>query len=252
MPAPIALQLYSIRDAIAEQGLLSIMQTVAEMGYRGVEPYRSLDPVAVAKHAADLDLTITSAHLSPPVGDDRRPTLEMAATLGIDTVIVPYLDPEAFFSSAEGVEGAITLLNAAHAACSAAGLTLAYHNHDFEFVDIDGTSGYELLRAGLDEGILLEIDTYWVQVAGYDAAELVREVGPRSPFLHIKDGPMTDRSAPMVAVGSGAMDIPAVIAASEGHAKWLIVELDHCATDMLDAVRGSYEYLVSNGLAEGR
>jgi hypothetical protein len=32
----------------------------------------------------------------------------------------------------------------------------------------------------------------------------------------------------------------------------MIVELDQCATDMLEAVAKSYRYLVSEGLARGR
>jgi hypothetical protein len=70
--------------------------------------------------------------------------------------------------------------------------------------------------------------------------------------LHIKDGPLV-RDAPMVAVGSGKMDIPSVVAAADPAVlRWLIVELDTCATDMLEAVGKSYGYLVSKGLAKGR
>jgi hypothetical protein len=42
-----------------------------------------------------------------------------------------------------------------------------------------------------------------------------------------------------------------VAAADPNVLKWLVVELDRCATDMTEAVRGSYQYLTSNGLAAG-
>ena len=35
-------------------------------------------------------------------------------------------------------------------------------------------------------------------------------------------------------------------------AAWLIVELDHCATDMFTAIDNSYRYLVDRGLGHGR
>jgi len=55
-----------------------------------------------------------------------------------------------------------------------------------------------------------------------------------------------------VAVGSGKIDVPAVIQAADPNVlKWIIVELDECATDMVQAVAESYQYLVSNGLAAG-
>ncbi len=49
-----------------------------------------------------------------------------------------------------------------------------------------------------------------------------------------------------------AEDIAAVIEAGGQNTKWLIVELDQCATDMFQAVKQSHEYLVSNGLAQGK
>ena len=56
----------------------------------------------------------------------------------------------------------------------------------------------------------------------------------------------------MVAVGDGAVNYPEVIKASDAYAKWLIVELDRCSTDMMTAVERSYAYLVGKGLAHGR
>ncbi|MGD8857238.1 MAG: sugar phosphate isomerase/epimerase, partial [Chloroflexota bacterium] len=70
---------------------------------------------------------------------------------------------------------------------------------------------------------------------------------------HIKDGPAgPDTSADMVAVGDGNVDYPPIIAAADGSAEWLIVELDRCAGDMMTAVERSYRYLVGEGLGHGR
>ncbi len=55
----------------------------------------------------------------------------------------------------------------------------------------------------------------------------------------------------MTAVGTGALDYTAIIPAATA-AEWLIVELDHCATDMLAAIEQSYRYLVDKGLGHGR
>jgi len=70
-------------------------------------------------------------------------------------------------------------------------------------------------------------------------------------MLHIKDGPAVV-SEPHVAAGEGVMDIPGVVQAAKGTAEWLIVELDYCATDMLEAVQKSYRYLVGRNLARGK
>ena len=66
----------------------------------------------------------------------------------------------------------------------------------------------------------------------------------------LKKGPVT-RDEAMMAVGAGRMDITAVIDAAGDNVEWLIVELDRCATDMMEAVEKSYEYLVGAKLARG-
>jgi sugar phosphate isomerase/epimerase len=102
----------------------------------------------------------------------------------------------------------------------------------------------------LDPSVMFEIDTYWVKTAGLDPAEIIRKLGNRVNLLHLKDGPAAIEP-PQVALGEGVMDIPAAVNAAES-AEWLIVELDHCATDMLEAVDKSYQYLVNEGLGHGK
>jgi hypothetical protein len=42
------------------------------------------------------------------------------------------------------------------------------------------------------------------------------------------------------------------VAAGAAATEWLIVEIDRCATDMLEAVAKSYRYMVGKGLAHGK
>jgi hypothetical protein len=69
-------------------------------------------------------------------------------------------------------------------------------------------------------------------------------------LLHIKDGPAV-QGEPMVAAGEGSMDFPAIAQAAGGATEWMIVELDACATDMLEAVEKSRRYLIQHNLAKG-
>jgi len=61
-------------------------------------------------------------------------------------------------------------------------------------------------------------------------------------LLHIKDGPCV-KGEPMTAVGEGVMDFDAVMGAVGDACEWYIVELDSCATDMVEAVEKSATYL---------
>ena len=99
--------------------------------------------------------------------------------------------------------------------------------------------------------VFAEVDIYWAQVGGMDPKDLVTQLGSRVGLLHVKDGPADEPPSSMVAVGDGVIGVPAVLEASPS-ARWHIVELDRCATDMFDAVERSYDYLVGGGFSRGR
>ena len=246
---PIAIQLYTVRDDLA-QDLNGTVQRIAEIGYVGVEPF-GLTAESAGIQAGlfnDLGLQVPSVHTRLPLGDDKNEVLDTLGALGCARMISGF-GPD-HFTTADDVRRVCEQFNEASAVAAQNGMTLGYHNHWWEFEDVDGRSGYEIMLEQLDPAVFFQVDTYWAQCGGYDAAEVVRELGARAPLLHIKDGHITPRK-PHVAVGAGRMDIPAVIHAGAGVTEWLIVELDECATDMLAAVEASYRYLVDEGLGRG-
>jgi sugar phosphate isomerase/epimerase len=65
-------------------------------------------------------------------------------------------------------------------------------------------------------------------------------------FLHVKDGPATRATVEQVAVGSGSLDVPAILAAAPQALR--VVELDDFDGDVFDALRDSYSYLTTRGV----
>ncbi|MCB0153938.1 MAG: sugar phosphate isomerase/epimerase [Anaerolineae bacterium] len=248
---PIALQLYSIRETLAQDFEAGIRK-VAAMGYAGVETagFAGTTAAAASQLFAELGLRVCSAHAPLPVGDDKNKVLDDLAALGCHRLISAYLPPEQY-QTLDGVKQACDRFNEANAVAVENGLSFGVHNHWWEFQPVAGHYPYHLWLERLDPAIFFEIDTYWVKTAGLDPLAVVGEFGERAPLLHIKDGPATT-DEPMLAVGSGVMDIPGVVRAGSGHTEWLIVELDRCATDMLAAVEQSYHYLVQEGLGHGQ
>ena len=61
-----------------------------------------------------------------------------------------------------------------------------------------------------------------------------------------------DNPDPMVAVGKGAQNFPAIVNAAKGNTKWMIIEMDVVATDVYQAIQDSYDYLVKNNFAQVR
>ena len=250
MAKPISIQLYTLRDHTAKD-MRGVLERVAKIGYAGVEPagLGGLSAQEFRTIVTDLGMRVSSTHTQGRVdGDDLDRIADEAAAIGAPYMVVPYLPPEKF-TEAESVQRLAARLSGAVEAAESRGMKLGYHNHWFEFVRIDGRTAFDVFVEALDPRVVLEVDIYWAQTGGVDPAALVKELGPRAPLLHVKDGPCTQDAA-MVAVGDGEVDTPGVLGAND--AEWHIVELDRCDTDMWEAVERSYAYLTSSGLSEGR
>jgi sugar phosphate isomerase/epimerase len=249
MTLPIAAQLYSVRDALA-QDFAGTLRRVAALGFVGVE-FAGIygdSPASAAALVRDLGLTVSSMHVMPPYTDEH---FDAAAALGVSTLVLPWYPPERFTSAAL-IAQVCEEINAADAQARARGLKLAYHNHDAEYRPLpDGSSPTldHMLRL-LAPTVEFELDIYWVKHAGGDPAAALAALGSRARLIHAKDGTGMPNT-PFVALGEGIVDVPAALSAATS-AEWLICELDSCATDMFEALDKSARYLVQHGFGHLR
>lgn len=243
MTKNIALQLYSLREQAAKD-YEGVVRQVAAMGYQGVETagFPGTSAQAAAKLFKDLGLTITSAHVPLPLGDKKQEVLETMEALGKPALVCTQIRPEDV-KSLDTIKDLCDRLNQGYEVAKANGLAYGIHNHWWEFGQVNGRLIHHIMLDLLDPGIFLEVDTYWVKVAGIDPVGIVRDLGQRAPMLHIKDGPAV-KDQPHVAVGDGVINVPAILNAALPDV-WKIVELDRCATDCAEACRKSYQYLAS-------
>lgn len=240
----LGVQLYSLRDRMADDRD-GTLRRVADLGYQAVEPYDVLtDPAGLRGQLDACGLVAWSTHA--PVLDKTDAVLDAAGVVGIDTVIVPAVPPEEFADS-DGVARTADRLNAAASAAAGRGIRIGYHNHWWELAQaVDGRPALEVFADLLAPEVILEIDVYWAAVGAGDqgagVADLLRRQSGRVRFLHVKDGPAR-RGEPMTAVGAGVLPIPEILAAAPDARR--IVELDECATDMVEAIADSHRYLTS-------
>jgi sugar phosphate isomerase/epimerase len=250
MLAPIALQLYTLREAAAAD-YEGTVRKVADIGYAGVEPagFPGTTVEAGKKLFDDLGLQVCSAHLPLPVGDKVNESLETAEALGIKRVVAGQGRDQ--FGSADQIKASCERFNEAAENCTERGFTFGIHNHWWEFLDIDGELVYKQMLNHLSDDIFFQIDAYWVQTAGPDPAGVIAELGSRAPLIHVKDGPCT-KEADMQALGEGVTDFKSIVDAGSDKVEWWIVELDRCATDMMEAVQKSFAFMTEGGYASGR
>jgi sugar phosphate isomerase/epimerase len=248
---PISLQLYTLRDR-SEKDFPGVIKAVGETGYTGVEPagFYGLAPAELRRIVEDNGMVVSSSHGPWASPENLSEVIDTAAALGIDLVSSGF-GPEDFVTK-DAIKRTADKVNAMEETLSQAGLVLFLHNHYWEFEMLDGRLKYDLF-AELAPRVSFEIDTYWCANFGAnDPAAMVKKFARRAPLLHIKDGPLV-KDQPMVAVGAGKMPTRKVIDAADPNVlRWLVVELDDCATDMLQAVKDSYTWLTTQGLARGR
>lgn len=250
---PIALQLYTVRRDLASD-LKGTLEQVKSMGYDGVE-FAGLHDHSVEdirRLVDDLGLVPVSAHV--PFQDmisDPDGVLGLYARLGCNYVAVPYMTEE-HRPGAPGFAEVIESIKMLGRVAKEKGMTLLYHNHDFEFVKVDGVYGLDLLYSSVPADLLqTEIDTCWVNVAGENPVEYVRKYSGRAPIVHLKDFVMKGKEKPAQMyeligiqpdarvrrseenfgfrpVGYGVQDIPAILgAAKDAGAEWIVVEQDN-------------------------
>jgi sugar phosphate isomerase/epimerase len=253
MTPAIALQLYTVRELLA-QDFTGVVEKVAAMGYAGVETAFFSDNISIAEAGRlfkSLGLSVPSAHCEVPLGDEQARALEMMAALDCRRMIWHGWPQHEDYGSIDGIKRLAERYNQANAVARANGMSFGLHNHWWEFEPVEGRYPYQVLIEELEPTVFFEIDTYWVKTAGVDPVKVVAELGPRAPLLHIKDGP-AQKEAPMTAAGEGVMDFEAIAGAANGATEWMVVELDRCATNMLEAVEKSYRYLTEKKLAQGK
>ncbi|HOB90781.1 MAG: sugar phosphate isomerase/epimerase [Bacillota bacterium] len=270
---PVALQLYSVRRDLASD-FEGTLRQVKDMGYEGVEFAGLFDRSVerVKQLLDDLGLIPVSAHVPfEEMMSDPDGVLDRYAELGCSYVAIPYMTEE-HRPGAPGFGEVIESIKKLGQVARDKGLTLLYHNHDFEFVKVNGVYGLDLLYSSVSPELLqTQIDTCWVNVAGVDPVEYIKNYSGRAPVVHLKDFVMkgkekpakmyqligmesdddtqsSDESFGFRPVGYGVQDIPAILkAAEDAGARWLVVEQDEPGPGKtaMESVKMSIDYLRS-------
>lgn len=104
------------------------------------------------------------------------------------------------------------------------GLTFCYHNHGFEFQPYENGTYFDYMMENTDPRyVSYELDILWAFHPGADPVALIKKYGKRFRLMHVKDlrkgvkGDFSGRTPVEndVALGTGQIDVAAVIAAAK-------------------------------------
>ena len=253
----IGLQLYTLKDIIRKD-VKGTLQKVAEIGYEELEAYSYADGKIFglpyqdfSAMVKDLGMSIVSGHygtgkmmptMKGSLVNDWERAVEDAAKAGQRYTVIAWLAPDER-KSIDDYKSTCELLNKSSEVCRKAGITLGYHNHDFEFTRLDGQVPYEVMLKELDPLVIMELDIYWSTFSGYEAIDLFKKYPGRFPLWHVKDMDKQDRKKNSD-VGAGSIDYKAILAESkQAGLKHFFIEQEYFIGSQIDSITNGYKHL---------
>lgn len=229
----LAVQLYSLRNL--QLPFDEILGEVAKAGFSGVETVGShnLNSSEMNALLEKHKLKICSSHVAlQALESDFDSVCQFHKEVGNDTIIVPWIAPEARSTSADGWQALGSKLAEFSKKLQEKGFRLLYHNHDFEMAEYDGKLAIDWLFAGAEGSALgFEPDIAWIVRGNQDPIAVLNRYKGRCPRAHVKDlapaGENKDEDG-WAHVGHGRLNWQELLpAAKAAGADWLVVEHDN-------------------------
>lgn len=251
----IGIQLYTIRDNMAKDVIGSLKQ-VADIGYQYLElagyadgKFYGYSPEEFKKIVGDLGMEVISSHTGVEVkGVDTSNVDIMAeahAKLGVKYCVQPWLVEERRVS-ADSYKQFVAELNTIGGVMKKYDLQFGYHNHDFEFHEVDGLIPFtDIFMPESDPDLLtFEIDLFWVTRAGFNPVKLLQDFPGRYQLFHMKDMENSEDKF-FAPVGEGVIDFKEILKYKDiAGMKYMFVEQDRTRDgDAMTAITTSFNNL---------
>lgn len=251
---PLAIQLYTIRDAVAEN-LEKSLERLAGLGFKQLEIY-GYDGKFFGKTRKEFQsilkntgLEVISSHHTTGVIHNSKGTLlnnweksvEDLHFIGSEYMVCSYLFEEE--RTLEYYKKLPELLNKSGETTNKAEIAFAYHNHDFEFEKFDDKTVYDFILDNTDSDLVnMELDLYWISKAGFNPLTYFEKYPKRFPLWHVKD--MKAGNKDFTEVGNGTIDFKTIFEAKEiAGLKYWFLEQDSSDKDIFESVEISKKYI---------
>lgn len=264
----VALQLYTVRDFMnTPDDVKASLKKIADIGYKKLElagyangKFYGFEPKEFRKIVDDLGLEVLSSHTNVEGAANLENSKQVAddhAALGMKYAIQPWVNPPD--RNIEYYTKMVQQMNDAGKAFKNVGIKFGYHNHNFEFANLDGKIPYfDIILPGTDKNyVTMELDLFWTTKAGQDPVEIFKKYPGRFELVHCKD--MYTKQEPFfdtvgvedfAPVGDGLIDFKRIFAeAKTAGIKYYVVEQDLSKGSPFDAITTSFNNLTTKLLA---
>ena len=258
----IGLQLYSLRDAF-KTDVAGTLDKVKALGITEVEiaGVNAKSPEEFRKMLDERGLKAVSGHWPfERLEKDPAGIAAEAKKLGCRYVACAWVPHAGAIFTEADARKAIAVFNKAGAVLKENGLRFCYHAHGYEFQPHGEGTLFDLMAQEMKAGVAdFEMDVFWIVHPGQDPVKLMQKYPTRFALMHLKDWKKGSRGnlsghAPneeSVAVGTGTVDWPAVLAEAQkiGVAHYFIEDEAFTVEQQLP---GTISYLKAHGFQAGK
>ena len=256
----LGVQLYTIREYLEDPETADLaFKALHDIGYTEVQTAGI--PAFGAELFGELlkknGLSIVGTHyLLKKILEEPEETMALHRAWGTTNIGIGSMPKELREDLAQ-VKSFINDFNRAAEIYAKQGFKLTYHNHQFEFVRVDGCKTImDLLCEGLDpKNTSFVLDTCWVAAGAADVTDWMEKLAGRIDILHLKDTCVQKKDGKyvtaMAEVGYGNLSFDKIMETAERiGVKHYVVEQDNCPGDPFDSLAASYAYIQENYMKE--
>ena len=280
--ASVGVQMMMVREQVASDGMLPVLEKIARLGYNSVEVSQvatdEANIAALEKGRSELGVEVAALSVAlqkgpTATGDaldaDFDKVVDDCRRLGCSYLRIGMMPVTAMVTK-PAVEEFARQCEEASQRLRAEGIQLAYHNHHVDFAKHDGETLFDIVRR-LSPTLHFEIDVHWVQRGGKNPVDVLREYAGQVELVHLKDyrvGLLPETALDLLAagdragfsrefaglvqfaeVGAGTLDFAGIIEqALASGAEHLLVEQDELyGRDVYDCLADSVAHVRSLG-----
>lgn len=280
----IGVQMMMLKGKVEKIGAYETMKKLSQLGYRAVEvsqiPMTAENVGELKRASKDFDIKIAamSAPLEPmmpgapgeTLTNDFAKIVSDCKTLDCNFLRIGML-PLNIMGNKEQIMAFIERAEIMAGKLAEQGIELYYHTHHIEFQKYDGEYLLDLIKNNTSK-LGFELDVHWIQRAGVNPVDFIKQYKGRISLLHLKDyrigqlditeddlkdmgkffGKFTTDLIEFAEVGEGNLDMKAIIEAGlESGAEYFLIEQDDTyGKDPFDCLEISANNLRELGYAD--
>ena len=214
----IGIQLYTIRKEL-NNDFSATLNKIAKIGFNAIETagysdrkFYGYKPKEFKKFTNSIGLKAQSSHANVQM-ENINQIIDDTLEAGMEYLVKPSISSNNR-KTIDDYKKIAEDFNKIGEECTKSGLRFAYHNHAFEFKEMNGQLPYNILLDYTESNFVsMQLDTYWMVYGGYQPIDYFNKYPGRFELLHIKDMDNTDKRE-STEIGKGIIDFQKIFEAN--------------------------------------